>query len=189
MKQTPIPVEINFVDSKCPYCGNTVSFRDQWIGQAHRCPNCWQILIVPKPGVEVGAKLPIPLQTSRLLLRRLVPMDLSDVLEIVGDEDMVRYFDWYPMGEKEVVDWLADEQKKPSFRDRRLYLALELLEQPKVIGLVAVGFLKDANPETASSEMYLEVFVNRNYQRRGFATGGISSDRSILVAGRWRAYT
>jgi hypothetical protein len=72
--------------------------------------------VVPKPGVEVGAKLPIPIRTSRLLLRRLIPMDSNDLLEIVSDEDVLLYQDWYPMDEQEVQSWLEDDQKRQLFQ-------------------------------------------------------------------------
>ena len=42
---------------------------------------------------EFGLKLPIPGQTARLLLRRLTLDDANDLLEIVGDADLVRDYD------------------------------------------------------------------------------------------------
>jgi RimJ/RimL family protein N-acetyltransferase len=177
--QTPIPVEIVFVDFKCPHCGNLVSFPDQWIGRPQECPNCFQILIVPKQGVEVGAKLPIPFKTSRLLLRRLMPIDLNDLLEMVSDEDLMRYLDWYPQDEEEVQSWLDSDQKTRLFQQGHNFcLALELLEQPKVIGYVTLSYLNKEN-----DEMCLSVMVNRNYQRHGFGSEAVRGAMKFIFAG------
>jgi len=179
INQTPIPVEIAFVDFKCPHCGGPVSFPDQWIGRAQECPTCSRILVVPKPGVEVGAKLPIPIKTSRLLLRRLIPMDSNDLLEIVSDEDMLRYLDWYPLDEQEVQNWLEDDQKHQLFqKGPAFYLALELLEQPKIIGYVALTYLEKDN-----SEMSVDLLVNPNYQRRGFGTEAFRGVMEFIFTG------
>jgi RimJ/RimL family protein N-acetyltransferase len=179
INQTPIPVEITFVDFKCPHCGNPVSFPDQWIGRPQECPSCFQMLIVPKPGVEVGSKLPIPFKTSRLLLRRLIPMDSNDLLEIVSDEDILRYQDWSPMDEQEVESWLADDQKTPQFqRGCIFYLALELLEQQKVIGFVTLNCL-----EENKSEMSVDVFINRTHQRHGFGTEAFRGAMEFIFTG------
>jgi len=179
MNQIPIPVEITFVDFKCPHCANAVSFPDQWIGRAQECPMCSQILIVPKPGAEVGEKLPIPIKTSRLLLRRLVMTDLNDLLEIVSDEDLVRYQEWYPLDEEQVQNWLERDQKVLlSERGYVFYLALELLEQPKVIGYVALMYT-----QTDNSEMSVEMLVNRNYQRRGFGSEAVSAALEFIFEG------
>jgi RimJ/RimL family protein N-acetyltransferase len=176
MNQSPIPVETTFVDFKCPHCGSSVAFPDQWIGKTQECPNCLQILIVPKPGVEVGAKLPIPIKTRRMLLRRLVPSDSNDLLEIVGDEELIRYHDWYAYDEEQVQDWLRRDGNKLLFeRGHDFCLALQLLDQPKVIGYIAMAYREKDN-----SEMALNVLVNRNYQRQGFATEAVRASMKLI---------
>jgi RimJ/RimL family protein N-acetyltransferase len=181
MNQTPIPTEITFVDFKCPYCENPVSFPNQFIGRAQECPNCSQILVVPKPGKEVGAKLPIPFKTSRLLIRRLDPIDSNDILEIVSDEEMLRYQDWYPMDELQLQTWLADDQKTQLFQlGSTFYLALELLEQTKVIGFLTLTMLEKENLETSVS---IDVLVNQKYQRRGFGLEAFRGAMEFIFAG------
>ena len=61
--------EENFLDFKCPYCGEPVSFTENAIASAQECPNCMESLIVPEAGSETGEKLPIPITTPRLILR------------------------------------------------------------------------------------------------------------------------
>ena len=179
MNQTPIPVEITFVDFKCPHCEKAISFPDQWIGRAQECPMCSKILIVPKSGAEVGEKLPIPIKTSRLQLRRLVLTDLNDLLEIVSDEDLVRYEEWYAWDEEQVQNWLENDQKMVLFKPGFVFfLALELLEQPKVIGYVALAYTALDN-----SEMSVEVLVNRNYQRRDFGSEAVIAALEFVFVG------
>jgi RimJ/RimL family protein N-acetyltransferase len=178
MNQTPIPVKIKFIDFKCPYCQSSVSFPEQFIGRPQECPTCFQILIVPKPGEKIGAKLPIPFQTSKLLLRQLAPIDSNDLLEIVGDENSIRYQDWYTMDVQEVENWLANDDKTPKFQQGRVFfLAVELLEHPKVIGLVALN----CNAED-KSEMSVDVFINHKYQRRGFGTEAFRGMMKLFFA-------
>ena len=181
MNQTPIPEEITFVDCKCPHCGNPVSFPNQFIGRAQECPTCSLILVVPKPGVEVGANLPIPFQTSRLLFRRLTPTDSNDLMEIVGDEDLLRYHDWYAMDEQAVQTWLVNDQKQQLFQSGpNFYLALELLEQPKVVGFVAMTLYEKENLEVSVS---IDVLLNHSYQRRGFGTEAVRGAMEFIFAG------
>ena len=179
MKQAPIPADITFVDFKCPHCENGVSFPDQVIGRPQECPTCSQILIVPKPGEEYGAKLPVPFQTPRLLLRRLTMDDANDLLEIVGDVEVARNYEWYPMDEHEVQFWLATDLKKPLFQREGLsYLALELLGEPKVIGFATMAYT-----DNEYSEMTADVCVNSNYQRRGIGTEAFRGVMQLIFVG------
>jgi len=179
MKQTPIPVEITFVDFKCPHCGEAVSFPDQWIGRPQTCPACSQILIVPQPGAEFGLRLPIPFQTSRLVFRRLGPADANDLLEIVGDAEVARNYEWCPMDEQEVQVWLENDPKMPPLQPgSNFYLALGLLGEPKLAGLAAMSYRDKGN-----SEMTVDICVNPNYQRRGFGTEAFRGVMQLVFAG------
>lgn len=179
MNESQVPEEIKWVDFECPHCGNPVSFPNQWIGKAQECPTCSRVLVVPKPGVKVDAKLPIPLKTSRLLLRQLTPSDSNDLLEIVGDESMARYQDWDPFDEEAVQSWLANDKKKRLFQQGHVfYLAMELLEQPKMIGYVALTYLNLDN-----TEMSVDILVNKKYQRRGFGIEALRGVMHLLFAG------
>lgn len=170
MKEQPGSDEITLVDFKCPHCGNPVSFPDRWIGKAQECPTCWQILIVPDPGVEIGRKLPLPFKTARMQLRRFLPVDAKDLIEIATDKELLRYLEWDPVDPaEEVAHWLEKDRNTRLFqRGHNFYMALELIEQPKVIGYVALTYLDKEN-----SEMYTHLIINRIYQRRGFGTEAV----------------
>jgi RimJ/RimL family protein N-acetyltransferase len=114
-----------------------------------------------------------------MLLRRLIPMDLNDLLAIVSDEEVLRYQDWYPMDEQEVESWLERDQKKQLFEEGPLFhLALELLEQSKVIGYVALTYLEKDN-----SEMSIDILVNGNYQGRGLGTEAFRGVMEFIFVG------
>src|SRR6266571_1209807 len=80
-----------FIDSKCPYCSNPVSFPRSSVGSVQDCPNCQEILIVPEEGVEVAAKLPIPIQTPRLFLERVLKMPLSTLTLLYEESDSYKW--------------------------------------------------------------------------------------------------
>lgn len=106
-------------------------------------------------------------------------MDLNDLLEIVGDESLARYQKWDPFDEQQVQNWLADDQKKRLFqRGHVFYLALELLEQPKVIGYVVLTYL-----DLDNTQMSMDVLVNRKYQRRGFGTEALRGAMQFVFEG------
>ena len=108
-------------------------------------------------------------------------MDSSDLLEIVGDENLLRYHDSYALDEPAVQTWLDNDQEQQLFqREPNFYLALELLEQPKVVGYVTLTSGEKHNLEVSVS---VEVLVNRNYQRRGFAAEAFRGALEFVFAG------
>jgi predicted RNA-binding Zn-ribbon protein involved in translation (DUF1610 family) len=48
----------NFLDFKCPHCGEVNSFPQDCIGLVRECVNCMDNLIVPEAGGELGKKIP-----------------------------------------------------------------------------------------------------------------------------------
>lgn len=62
--------EENFVDFKCPYCREVVTFVMGGIGHLQECPNCGESLVVPTEEQEFANPIPVPIGTPRLVLRR-----------------------------------------------------------------------------------------------------------------------
>src|SRR6266516_7161399 len=102
--------EEGYIDFKCPHCGFLVSFPATNVLTVQGCPNCLESVVVPQPGTEHGGKLPIPVRTPRLNLRRLNPEDRQDLRELMSDADSFRYIDWRPLVEEEVDSWLETEK-------------------------------------------------------------------------------
>src|SRR2546421_9312096 len=105
--------ERDFIDFRCPHCGETGSFPQADIGFVRACPNCMEDLIVPEIGGEVGRVLPLPITTSRLVLRRFTPNDWKGLLELMPDQ-----------GEDYVSGWLErDSQVRLSTPGQTFWLA------------------------------------------------------------------
>ena len=98
-------IDANFIDCKCPYCGEAVSFPENSARGLEKCPNCTEDLVVPGDGSAIAGRIPLPITTPRLVLRRLAAADWKDLLEFLSDEELFRYVDNYPIGEKEVLEW------------------------------------------------------------------------------------
>src|SRR5690349_7995368 len=87
--------EENFIEFKCPYCAESVAFAEDFEGRAEECPHCAQSLVVPSPGGEVGLKLPIPIATPRLILRRFTFGDVEALVDLAADDSPDnRSFTW-----------------------------------------------------------------------------------------------
>jgi RimJ/RimL family protein N-acetyltransferase len=154
-----------FLDLRCPYCGIDLSFPTSTIGTVQECPGCLQVVIIPKNGDTAG-KLPVPIATPRIVLRRLKPDDWKDVLEFMSDETLLQYVDWFPLDEQSVADWI-EKDRTTRFGDQNtaLFLAMEVSALHKVVGWVSVAF-SDATRRQAG----IAVIVNRQFQRQGYAT-------------------
>jgi len=160
--------EESFVDFKCPYCQETVSFPGADAGYARACPMCSATVIVPSDGSGVGKPLPLPLQTERLTLRRFLPGDWKDLLEFMSDEQLFA-FGGNPLGEDEVLQWLeAERNVKLTTPDQPFYLGIQLKEGEKMIGFVSLRF-------TDPLQAMLYIILNRNYQHKGYGLEAVDA--------------
>jgi RimJ/RimL family protein N-acetyltransferase len=155
--------EENFIDFRCPYCGETISFPRENAGHPQTCPGCTESVIVPEDGSPEGHKLPLPITTQRLVLRRFAPADWQDLLECLSDEETFRHIEGRPLEEDDVLRWLEREsQVKLTTPDQPFYLGIQSQENEKLIGYVSLSF---SEPFQAA----LQVVLNRAFQRKGFA--------------------
>jgi RimJ/RimL family protein N-acetyltransferase len=164
--------EENFLDFKCPGCHQTVSFPQTAIGSIQECPICTESLIVPQTGNEVGRKLPLPITTPRLVLRRFNPSDWRQLLELVSDEEFFRYLDGLTsQAEEEVLRWLErDGQVKLTTPNQVFHLAVELKDGGKLIGYLGLWFT-DAQRVQATFNLCL----HQGFQRKGFAREAVDA--------------
>jgi len=163
--------EESFVDFKCPYCGEPVSFPQESAGFAQACPNCTESLIVPDDGGEVGKQIPLPIKTSRLVLRRLVTHDWKDLLELMSDEEFFLYQDGSPLDEDHVLRWLeSDAHVKLTTPEQSFYLGLELQDGGKLIGYLSLTF---TDPQRL--QVTFSIGLNRSFQRQGFALEAVEA--------------
>jgi RimJ/RimL family protein N-acetyltransferase len=102
-------------------------------------------LIVPASGAQSGGKLPLPMSTPRLLLRRFHPDDSVKLLEMVAQDESCTL----PIDETHVDQWI-EQQRGASFTrsDSGIYLAVELVESQELTGYVLL-YYSDGTHSTA----------------------------------------
>jgi [ribosomal protein S5]-alanine N-acetyltransferase len=162
--------EENFIDFKCPHCGNMISFPYDSVGMAEECPSCMADLIVPKAANAEGRKLPLPITTPRLMLRRFAMNDWKDFMGLVSDEQFYQNTEGLPGTEEEqVLHWLeSDSVIKLTTPDQMFRLAIELQESGKLIGYLGLRF-------SDRLQATLRVNLHRNYHRKGFALEAVDA--------------
>lgn len=155
--------EEQFLDFECPACGDAVSFPAESAGRAEACPMCNESLIVPAaPGAST--RVPLPIETSRLRLRRLRPGDWKDLLELLSDEELFRFSEGEPLDEPGVLAWLErDPHVRLTTPNQPFCLALERLNEPKVIGYATLEFNGPDRRQAA-----FNLLVGRPFQRQGY---------------------
>jgi [ribosomal protein S5]-alanine N-acetyltransferase len=157
--------EESFIDFKCPYCGSAVSFPQETAGFAQACPDCTESLIVPEDGSQLGKALPLPINTPRLMIRRLAPGDWKDLLELTAAEELFQYTEGRPLEEDEVLHWLEnDAHVKLTTPNQQFVLAIETREPAKLIGYIG---LMQTDPQRLQAT--LSIYVNTAFQRKAFA--------------------
>jgi RimJ/RimL family protein N-acetyltransferase len=163
--------EENFVDFKCPYCGEPVSFPQESTGFAQACPNCTESVIVPADGSEMGGQIPLPITTSRLVIRRLAHGDWKDLMELMSDEGFLQYSDNVPLEEDGVLRWLeSDAHVKFTTPDQTIYLGIVTQEGSKLIGLVNLNF---TDPQRL--QVTFSIGLHGKFQRQGFGLEAVEA--------------
>jgi [ribosomal protein S5]-alanine N-acetyltransferase len=162
--------EESFIDFSCPYCEGAVSFPQENAGFLQACPNCSESLIVPDDGSGAGRKLPIPITTPRLVLRRLAPGDWKDLLELVTDEEVLRYLDVAALDEDGVLRWLeSDAHVKLTTPEQAFHLGIEFPAEEKLIGYLSLAF-----SDAQRLQVTFQICLGRNFQQRGFAREAVA---------------
>ena len=112
-----------------------LSFPESRLGSAQECPHCSETLVVSPADSGTDGKLPVPIQTQRLLLRPLRDDDLSDWLELVTDEDSYKYFHFYAPSEEEASSGFEQNRRlRPAQPNGHLALGIQLQNEAKIIG-------------------------------------------------------
>ena len=143
------------------------------------CPSCIESLIVPADGSEVGRKPPIPITTPKLVLRRLAASDWQDLQELLADEEMFRYAEGRPLEEEEILHWLeSDAHVRLTSPGQPFYLGIQLQDGGKLIGYLRLVFTDQQRLQAGFS-----VFLNRAYQRKGFAAEAVDAFLAFCFEG------
>ncbi len=156
--------EENFVDFTCPYCNETVSCPAADARFVQTCPSCSEAVLAPHEQGQAGRKIPLPITTERLVLRRLEGGDWKDLLELVSDPETFRYEDAAPMDEDGVLRWIdSDHHLRITTAEQPFTLVMQLREGGKVIGYTGLQFR-----DTQCQQAILSVFVAPAFWQQGY---------------------
>ncbi|MEI6392443.1 MAG: GNAT family N-acetyltransferase [Verrucomicrobiota bacterium] len=157
--------EETFIDFKCPYCGDPVSFPQENAGSVQGCPSCLESLIVPDDGSDAGKSIPLPITTPRLVIRRFGPSDWKDLMELMSDEELFRFTGGRALEEDEILHWLeSDSHVRLTTPNQMFCLGIEARETGKLIGYLGLTI---TDPHRLQAT--LNIYLNRSFQRKGFA--------------------
>jgi RimJ/RimL family protein N-acetyltransferase len=160
--------EDNFTDFKCPHCEETVSFPAEDLGKLRACPNCLGDLIVPEAAEQIGLKLPLPISTQRLTLRRFTSGDWKDLLEFMGDDELFRYAG-RSLQEDEILLWLErDRQVRLTTQGQTFWLPIVITQTSKVVGYTGLTL-------TGPLQAMVAIFLSRTYQKQGLAIEAVDA--------------
>lgn len=109
--------------------------------------------------------MPEPIQTDRLILRRMPEQDLEDFVEYSLHPDHTRWGSGPPKTVDQLHQVLLDQIAMQPESGAWFKLAVELVESSKMIGDVCIKVL---NPIHRQGE--IGWFFNPAYQRKGYAT-------------------
>lgn len=172
--------EEHFLDFNCPYCGQRISFPETAVGFPQECPNCIETVIVPEAGNETGRRLPVPITTARLRLRRFAVNDWKAALELISDEEKFICVDGLPgPGEEEVMRWLeADHHIRLTTPNQMFRLAIEWQDGGKLIGFLGLWF---TDPQRLQA--MFNISLHQNYQRKGIAREAVDAALGFCFEG------
>jgi len=158
--------EDQFIDFKCPYCGEEVSFPATCARSVQECVSCTEPVLVPESGGE-GGRIPLPITTARLTLRKFRGTDWKDLLQLFSNDD---FFDAAPFkldGEEQIARWLEEDAvvklTSPGVPFILAVDAVTATSGAKVIGCLSLRF-----SDAARLQAILYVVIHPDFQRKGF---------------------
>ncbi len=158
----------DFIDFNCPYCQRPVSFPKVEAGTLKQCPNCDESMIIPEDARQ-AERIPFPIKTERLLLRRFQTLDAKDLADLMSNPETLRYLAWTAMNLEDVEEWIAGQSgiRFPHPTDY-CYFAVEETQAAKVIGFVMFWFVHDE-----FDLAQFEIIIHPDWQRKGYATEAV----------------
>jgi RimJ/RimL family protein N-acetyltransferase len=122
--------EADFIDFKCPYCGEMNSFPAADARVVRECVNCLGPVMMPEAGETIGRKLSLPFDTPRTRLRQFNDSDWKELMGF-GFKDEI-----------EATSWLKTaSQRRLTDLQSTFYLAVETRSSGKLIGCIGLKFI------------------------------------------------
>ena len=109
----------------------------------------------------------LPIETSRLILRRYQDRDVGDILEYSREADfwLARSLDWTPTGDSVRAYFEAQADQRPEESPHWFNLMMELKSEDKVVGCVGIGVTNKEQRQASIGWM-----LSCRYQGQGLAT-------------------
>ena len=145
-----------------------ISFLEDFVGMVQDCPNCLQNVVVPRDATGAAGKLPLPITTPRLVLRRLSGADWKDLLDIMSDEALYRFLDGEFSDEEHIIQFLERDRELRLVPGVRFYLGIQSQAEGKLIGY-AQFWLEDETRCQAG----LRLVIAQPSQRQGCGTEAV----------------
>ena len=157
--------ELQFIDCSCPHCEADMSFLEDFAGMVQDCPNCLQNVVVPCDPTGKAGKLPLPITTPRLALRRFCGGDWKDLLEIMSDEALFRYMDGEPSDEDQVLRLLEQDRELRLAPGFRFFLGIHSQADDRLIGYAQLWFEDETRRHAG-----LAMVIGQRFQGQGYGT-------------------
>jgi RimJ/RimL family protein N-acetyltransferase len=155
-------MEDQFIDFNCPNCEAEVSFPATCAGSVQECFDCTEALIVPKSG-GVGGRIPLPITTPRLALRKFRGEDWKDLMHLFANEDFFAAAPFKLDSEERIARWLEEDAVvKLTSPGVPFMLAVQALEGARVIGCLSLSF---SDAERLQAILYIA--IHPEFQRKG----------------------
>jgi RimJ/RimL family protein N-acetyltransferase len=165
--------ESGFIDFSCPYCRKPVAFPKSDSGKLKECPNCLEAMIVPESAGRAAERIPFPVRTERLVLRRFQAVDAKDLAGVMSDAATLRYLAADAMSLEDAEEWIAEQSRarfpKPG---GRCSFAIEASQAAKVIGMTSFWFV----PKWFNLARF-EIIIHPDWQRKRY---GVEAVRGLL---------
>lgn len=153
-----------FKDSKCPHCQHTLSFPGSCAGTAQECPMCGETVVVPRDDAPVAGKLPVPILTSRLLLRAPAMTDVMDLSAFMSNPDVFSLWDAQVLDSAE-IEAAIRERWTNQLTQRAGSLCLAVEHDGQAIGLTWFQYGGEDRLQG-----WFHAVISPDWQRRGFGT-------------------
>lgn len=120
----------------------------------------------------MGEKIPLPLSTPTLLIRRFQGADWKFLVDLFANDAHFTYLDEHRlMGEEEVSRWLeGDRTAHLTTSQRPFCLAVESQESKTVIGYISLTFT-----DMTHAQGSLNIIIAGPHQRKGCATEALTA--------------
>jgi RimJ/RimL family protein N-acetyltransferase len=165
------------VECNCPYCGKRASFQKMFIDRPAGCPFCGEIFMVPITSSEPATKFPLPIQSSRLQLRRVRHEDKIDCAECDAlDPDMID--DWMAEDMRNVFVYAGNVPYSPG---GPLPIIIETLADKRIVGWVNLQYIVRSDDDRAIRRgAEFRVSIGSSFRKQGY---GVEAARAVQEFG------